>query len=383
MISLPFEIPPLPSGGASPSPFTPSFGTIPPVLADRQGYINDFAYALDSGPGSLGRATLVTGQRGVGKSVMLKVFREVAASRQWVTIHSDAGPGFVRRLAESRIPEAMENLDSASNSRTRLTGVTLPFGAGGVVTATESTNPIVRDLEHQIKEILTLLVTHGTGLLITLDEVHYAQLRELRELTGTIANAFSDGLPIAFAAAGLPATINSLVNDEISTYLRRSERVELGNLSIDGVRNGLLAPIQDNGKTIGQTGLSMAVEATGQYPYLVQLIGDQAWRNASDRVDITDQDVAVAVKTSRGLMFDQVHGPTFDQLSGREREFVKAMSLDEGDSAIRTIADRMEISAKNAGVFRIRLLAQGVIEAPERGRLRFAIPFSRDYFRSA
>lgn len=380
-MSLPFEIPPVSSGGSSSSPFTPSFGTIPPLLADRQGFINDFAYALDSGPGALGRATLVTGQRGVGKSVMLKVFREVAASRQWVAVHSDAGPGFVRRLAESRIPEAFANLDAAAKFKTRLSCVNLPFGAGGVSTTSEPTHPIVHDFEHQIIEILSLLAAHGTGLLITLDEVHHAQLRELRELTGTIATAFGDGLPVAFAAAGLPSTMNSLVNDEISTYLRRSARVELGNLSIDGVRNGLLAPIQDNGKTIGETALSLAADGTGQYPYLVQLIGDQAWQNAADRVEITEHDVAEAVTRSRSLMFDQVHGPAFGQLSGREREFMRAMSLDDDDSALRDIADRMRISSKNAGVFRIRLLAQGVIEAPARGKLRYAIPFSRDYCR--
>lgn len=381
-MSLPFEIPPVPSGDARPSPFTPSFGTIPPLLADRQNFINDFAYALDSGPGSLGRATLVTGQRGVGKSVMLKVFREVAASRQWIAVHSDASPGFVARIAESRIPETIEKLDSASTSRTRVTGVRLPFGAGGLTTETESTNPIVRDVEHQLRQILSLLLENETGLLITLDEVHYAQLPELRELTGAIANAFSDGLPIAFAAAGLPATINSLVNDEISTYLRRSERVVLGNLSLDGVRQGLLAPIRNSGRTIGDEALSLAASATGQYPYLVQLIGDQAWRSGAARNEITEEDVEAAVEKSRALMFDQVHGPTFDRLSGREYEFMAAMSSDDDDSALRDVAERMGISAKNAGVFRVRLLAQGVIEAPARGRLRYAIPFSREYFRS-
>lgn len=81
-------------------------------------------------------------------------------------------------------------------------------------------------------------------------------------------------------------------------------------------------------------------------------------------------------------MFDQVHGPTFDRLSGREYEFMTAMSSDDNDSTLRDVAERMGISAKNAGVFRVRLLAQGVIEAPARGRLRYAIPFSREYFRS-
>lgn len=82
-------IPPPPVPGASPSPFTPTFGVIPPALVGRKTEVNDFAYALDSGPGATGRATLVTGQRGVGKSVLLHVFHEVAASRQWLSVHAD------------------------------------------------------------------------------------------------------------------------------------------------------------------------------------------------------------------------------------------------------------------------------------------------------
>lgn len=381
-MSLPYVIPPMPNDQDQPSPFTPTFGRVPPVLADRQSFINDFAYALDSGPGSQGRATLITGQRGVGKSVMLKVFRDVAASRQWISVHSDASPGFIRRIAESRIPEAIDRLDLGTSTKTRLTGVNLPFGGGGVSTKTETTNPIVRDFEHQLNKILTLLAEHGTGLLITLDEVHKAQLAEMRELTGTIAYAFGEGAPVAFAAAGLPETINSLVNDDISTYLRRSARVELGGLSDEGVRTGLLAPIEDHGKRISEVALSKAADATGRYPYLVQLIGDQAWKRASRRIEISDADVAAAVESSRGMMFEQIHGPTFGQLSGREHEFMVAMSVDDEDSALKDIATRMEISGKNASVYRLRLLAQGVIEAPARGKLRFAIPFTREYLRS-
>lgn len=381
-MSLPFVIPPLPNDQDQPSPFTPTFGRVPPVLADRQPLINDFAYALDAGPGSQGRATLVTGQRGVGKSVMLKVFRDVAASRQWISVHSDALPGFIRRIGESRIPEAIDQLDSASSTKTRLTGVNLPFGGGGLSTKTETTNPIVRDFEHQLNRVARMLSEHGTGLLITLDEVHKAQLSEMRQFTSTIASAFSEGAPVAFAAAGLPETINALVNDDISTYLQRSAKVELGSLSDEGVRTGLLAPIEDNGKRISADTLNRAAQATGGYPYLVQLIGDQTWKLGSGRVDISDADVSGAIDQSRGMMFEQIHVPNFSRLSGRENEFMTAMSVDEGDSLLRNIADRMGVTSKSAGVFRVRLLAQGVIEAPARGRLRYAIPFTREYLRT-
>ena len=53
------------------NPFTPGFGNSPPVLAGRDDILAEFADAIDNGPGALGRATLYTGARGTGKTVML------------------------------------------------------------------------------------------------------------------------------------------------------------------------------------------------------------------------------------------------------------------------------------------------------------------------
>ena len=54
-------IPPPPGEQHRRSPFTPTFGSTPPALVGRQQEVNDFAYALDNGAGSKGRATFVTG----------------------------------------------------------------------------------------------------------------------------------------------------------------------------------------------------------------------------------------------------------------------------------------------------------------------------------
>ena len=55
------------------NPFRPSFGVTPPLLAGRDTEILAFGDALDSGPGAPGRATLYTGVRGIGKTVMLNL----------------------------------------------------------------------------------------------------------------------------------------------------------------------------------------------------------------------------------------------------------------------------------------------------------------------
>lgn len=383
-MSLPFEIPPVPDESAKQSPFTPTFGAIPPLLADRQNLINDFAYALDSGPGARGRATLVTGTRGVGKSVMLRVFREVADSRQWLTVSAQATPGFVDRLTTARLPEALSKMDTVNTRQTRVKGGSfsaLGFG-GSVNTETENTAPVTPDFQHQLMRTLEILDEHGTGLLLTLDEVHRSQLGELQEVTDALSTAVADGAPFAFAAAGLPETINGLVNEDVSTFLRRAERVNLGNLSAEGAAAGLRAPIEAAGKHIGDEALSAAVESTSNYPYLVQLIGDNSWRAAGSAAEITLDHVSEATESAKETMFRQIHEPTLANLPEREREYVAAMGANDGPVRTASVADGMGVPTSHAGVFRDSLINRGVITSPRRGEVEFSIPYTSDFLRS-
>ena len=80
------------------NPFRPSFGNSPPVLAGRDELIEQFAEALDNGPGAPGRATLYTGARGTGKTVMLNEVADIARQRGWLVIEETASPGVVTRL---------------------------------------------------------------------------------------------------------------------------------------------------------------------------------------------------------------------------------------------------------------------------------------------
>ncbi|WP_181273080.1 ATP-binding protein [Brevibacterium oceani] len=383
-MSLPFEIPPVPDGSARQSPFTPTFGAIPPLLADRQNLINDFAYALDSGPGARGRATLVTGTRGVGKSVMLRVFRDVVESRQWLTVSARATSGFVDRLTTARLPEALSKLDTANTTRTRLRGGSLSaLGFGGSVnTESENTAPVTPDFHHQLIRTLEILDDHGTGLLLTLDEVHRSHLEELQEVADALSTAVADGAPFAFAAAGLPETINGLVNDDVSTFLRRAERVNLGNLSSAGAAVGLRVPIEAADKRIGDEALSAAVESSSNYPYLVQLIGDNAWRAAGSAEEIALDHVQEAAQDAKETMFRQIHEPTLASLPERERQYVAAVSASGGTARTGAVADRMGLSASHAGVFRDRLINRGVITSPRRGEVEFSIPYTADFLRS-
>ena len=100
-------------------PFRPSFGVTPPLLlAGRDAEILAFGDALDEGPGAPGRATLYTGVRGIGKTVMLNEAEAQARQRGWVTVSETAVPGLIDRLTGHRLPEVAAALElSASTGR--------------------------------------------------------------------------------------------------------------------------------------------------------------------------------------------------------------------------------------------------------------------------
>ena len=75
------------------NPFTPTFGTSPPLLVGRDPLIEEFADALEDGPGAPGRATLYTGARGSGKTVLLNEVEDRAQAAGWLVVSETATPG--------------------------------------------------------------------------------------------------------------------------------------------------------------------------------------------------------------------------------------------------------------------------------------------------
>ena len=80
------------------NPFKPSAGHLPPLLVGRDDILDDFTTALDDGPGAPGRLMRITGARGVGKTVILTEFRDLASKRGWEVIKETASPGMANRL---------------------------------------------------------------------------------------------------------------------------------------------------------------------------------------------------------------------------------------------------------------------------------------------
>lgn len=363
------------------NPFTPTFGVAPPVLAGRQSMLAAFRDGLEGGVGSPERATLYVGARGSGKTVMLTEIEDLAVQHGWVVVNETATPGFIDRLTQARLPSLRDYLTEFTGpERRRLNGVTLPARLGGFTLEPSSPRP-PQDLRGQITEILKILSSNGTGLLITVDEISAHSLSEFRDLSVVVQHAFREGLELAFAGASLRSSIDAILNEPSSTFIRRAERQSLEQVPIELVIPALVGPLEAEGHALSSSIALQAAEATEGYAFMIQLLGFHLWRAAQGETQITSAHVVAATAAARRRLGSLVIEPTLNDLSDVDRTVLLAMARDDGDSLVSDLQQRLDVESGYISMYRDRLIKAGVIEAAGRGRVRFSTPGLREYLR--
>lgn len=154
------------------NPFTPSFGTTPPLLVGRDDAITAFAEALDTGVGDPYRAMLLTGTRGSGKTVLLNALEDQARHRGWAVVSQTARPGMLAEMIDTRLPRAaIDALGRKQNSTITAASATA-FGVGASITRNLDTDagpePDLRDRLFHLAD--TMDQTNQAGVLISIDE---------------------------------------------------------------------------------------------------------------------------------------------------------------------------------------------------------------------
>ncbi len=352
-----------------PNPFHASFGVSPPLLVGRDGVLEDFVEALEDGPGSSGRATLYTGARGAGKTVMLNAVEDRAREHGWLVISETATPGFIQRITQQQLPRLLRDFNPGAVRR-RMSGATAPLNIGSVSWDTIEAHVVQAGLRNQI-ELLTDL----------LDEIHQNQIDELRELAATVQHAFREGRELAFAGAGLAASVSDVVNDDVLTFLRRAERHALGSVKREDVERAFREPIEAAGRHIGAAALEVMVEGATGYPFLLQLVGAQTWRLHPDEDEITEADASTGVARARRRLGALIHEPALSAASDIDKSFMLAMAHDNGPSKMADVQQRLNVDVNYASQYRLRLIAAELIYPTRRGYVDFALPYLREYLR--
>ena len=359
------------------NPFKPTAGATPPLLVGRNRVIEEFLESLDDGPGAPGLLELITGARGVGKTVMLTALGDSAREHGWVVVDETAREGLMDRLA-AEFTRQLSQL--AGKERSRLTSLSLSTPLGGGSATLEHAPAPEPSWRQKARALTQWLAEHGTGLLLTIDEVHAIPREELRALSAEVQHLIREGAPIGLLMAGLPKAVEELLNDDITTFLRRAERIELGEVAIDDVCEALKSTFDTGAKALSNDLAQECANATGGYPFMIQLVGYQVWKHSGDG-PVTQPAVAAGTTAARLRLGNLVHAPALRDLSDVDRTMLVCIAKDDGPSQIADIAERMDRPVNYVSVYRNRLLAAGIIKTAGYGKVDFAAPYLREYLR--
>lgn len=372
------------------NPFSPGAGTRPPALVGREREIEAMDIALQRLLlGRDGRSQMLTGLRGVGKTVLLNEFEHLADARGYFHEHMEISEDgdLPQRLAAAfrRVLLSMDAKRRIGARVERALGilkaftVRLPDGAELTIDVAAVHGPadsgdLTTDLAGLFVELGEVARDHGTGVLITIDELHYVKRPTLEALVMGVHRATQLALPITVAGAGLPS-LASLTGEAKSYAERIFTFPVIDSLTGEQAHEALEVPAADEGVTWDRHALERLVEVTRGYPYFLQEFGKQAWDVADGPDRITLDDVERSIPVATAELDDGFFRVRTGRTSDAERAYLRAMA-EVGPGPVRSVevARVLGRSATALSPTRDGLLKKALCYSPRWGEIDFTVP---------
>ena len=379
------------------NPFSPGAGTRPPALVGREREIEAMDIALQRlRLGRDGRSEMLTGLRGVGKTVLLNEFELLADARGYFHEHLEVGEDgdLPPRLAAAfrRVLLSMDARRRIGARVVRALGVLKAFTIGlpggpelsidvDAVHGPADSGDLATDLAGLFVELGEVARDHDTGVLITIDELHYVKRATLEALVMGVHRATQLALPITVAGAGLPSL--AALTGEAKSYAERVFTFPvIDSLTEDQPRQALEVPVADEGVRWKPEALDRLVEVTRGYPYFLQEFGKQAWDAAEGPALITLDDVERSIPVATAELDDGFFRVRTGRTSDPERAYLRAMA-ELGPGPVRSVevATLLGKKATALGPTRDGLLKKALCYSPRWGEIDFTVPMFDAFMR--
>ncbi|HUA28014.1 MAG TPA: ATP-binding protein [Streptosporangiaceae bacterium] len=385
------------------NPYAPGAGQRPPELAGRDRELGQFEVVLERvARGRPERSMVLTGLRGVGKTVLLNAFRSMAMQRLWGTGKIEARPDqSIRRPVASALHMAVRELAPRHRAPDRIDGFlgvlkafsmrdpAAPKGSFGGQLGIDV--PAVRgradsgDLEIDLTELLTdaasVAADLSVGIALFVDEMQDVPAPDISALCAACHELSQNGGPLIVVGAGLPHLPSVLsASKSYSERLFRYARID--RLDREAADQALIAPAGREDVLFKQDALDALYRAADGYPYFVQAYGKVTWDVAASS-PIAGTDVAVAAPEAEGELAVGFFGSRYERATPAEREYMRAMAV-IGDEPVPTscVADELGRKPSSLSPARDGLIKKGLIYSSERGLIAFTVPHFGKFLRS-
>ncbi|HET6208868.1 MAG TPA: ATP-binding protein [Jatrophihabitans sp.] len=394
------------------NPYAPGAGQRPPELAGRDAELTAFDVLLERVVrGRAERSVMLTGLRGVGKTVLLNALRSAAVRAGWGTGKLEARPDQpLRRPLSAALHVAIRELGGGpAGGHEQVLGVLKSFAQKGPadVRLRDRWQPGIEaaavpgradsgDIEIDLVELFTdaagLAADTGRGIALFIDELQDLGAADVSALCAACHELSQLGLPLIVVGAGLPhLPVLLSASKSYSERLFRYARID--RLDRAAADRALQAPARDEQAEFTAAALESMYTLTAGYPYFVQAYGKAVW-DVAPRSPITEADVTVAAPEAAAELALGFFGSRLERATPAEREYLHGIAsvADQpagggGEPELESVptaavAELLGRTAQSLSPARDALLKKGLIYSGERGRIAFTVPHFGRYLRA-
>jgi hypothetical protein len=413
------------------NPYAPGAGQRPPELAGRDEQLRTFDVVLERiARGRSERSIVLTGLRGVGKTVLLNALRSAAVRADWGTGKLEARPDqrlrrplaaaahqAVRELGHPRGDDVGQVLgiiksfalrDGPTGAKLRdkwQPGIDVPAVAGRA-----DSGDIEIDLVELFTDIGGLAADLGKGVAFFVDEMQDLGPEDVSAVCAACHEISQSGLPVIVVGAGLPHLPAVLsASKSYSERLFRYQRID--RLPQAAADRALVGPAAEEGCEFTPAALEAMYAVTAGYPYFIQAYGKVVW-DVAPTSPISAEDIRVAAPEAESELAVGFFGSRFERATPAEREYLRAMAdaalggspanpadaegsvgleaspaaygiVNEMDAvATSAVADVLGRKPQSLSPARDALIKKGLIYSGERGQIAFTVPHFGRYLRT-
>ncbi len=385
------------------NPYAPGAGQRPPELAGRDRELGQFDVVLERiAAGRPERSLVLTGLRGVGKTVLLNAMRSAAIGRLWGTGKIEARPdSSLRRAVAGALHIAVREIAPRHRAPERVDdflGVLKAFALrdpGAPKNAGLRWQPNIDvparrgradsgDLDIDLTELFldaaSVATDLGVGIALFIDELQDVPAEGISALCAACHELSQARAPLIVIGAGLPH-LPAVLSSSKSYSERLFRYLRIDRLDRVAADRALTVPAEREGVAFTDEALAALDAAADGFPYFIQAYGKVAW-DAAPQSPITDSDVRVSASGAEAELAVGFFGSRYERASPAEREYMRAMAA-LGDRPVGTaeIAGALGRRPSSLSPARDSLIKKGLVFSAERGSVAFTVPHFGRYLR--
>jgi hypothetical protein len=393
---MPTQMPELTS-----NPFRPGAGHMPPFLAGREEERQEFIKLLRQD--LILENLVLTGLRGLGKTVLLEIFKPIAIQAGWLWAGTDLSES--ASISEENL--ALRILTDVSVVTSSIVIDSTPVPAIGLAAFAEvretkldfatlaeiygSTPGLVADKLKNVLEMVWSYLQAGNkrGLIFAYDEAQNLADHSVRNqyplslLLDVFQSIQRKGIPFMLALTGLPTLFPKLV--EARTFAERMFRVvTLDPLSKEETKQAISKPTENHAIQFAPDSLDIIWTITAGYPYFIQYVCRETYDVWVQSIVQGSTPATIPVTEIVRKLDSDFFAGRWARATDRQRELlslIAQLSNCDGEFTVKEIveytsnqADERSFSASHVNQMLSNLSDSGLIYKNRHGKYSFAVP---------